>query len=147
MSISRELVREPGITAVIYNDHQIVIPFRDSKLTRAALKQAAGLIAAQDSRVRLIDVQVVPYGVALDSHTVEPKYLERRLKHLARDSGLQISTEIVYARNWEQGLRRCLTPQSTVLLPMRRAWWQTSEKRFAARLRRSGHTVVWVECD
>jgi hypothetical protein len=141
------LLRESDSAAVMYDDVQIVIPFRDSKLTKAALKYATGLLDGQNLRMRLIDVHVVPHGVPLDHPTVDPKHLERRLKNLVRQSELPVSAEIVYARDWEQGFRRALMPGSIVLLPIRRAWWRTSEKRMAARLRRFGHTVIWVDCD
>jgi hypothetical protein len=147
MNASQERVGPRRLATVMFDDLQIAIPYRDSKLTTAALKYVSGLIEGQNVRVRLIDVQVVPYGVALDQTRVDPKRLERRLKNAARDSDLPVSAEVVYARDWEQGFRRVLTPGSTVLLPMRRAWWCTSEKRFAARLRKLGHTVVWVECN
>ena len=140
------LLRASDSVAVMYDDVQIVIPFRDLKLTKAALKYATGLLDGQNVRLRLIDVHVVPYGVPLDHPTVDPKHLERRLKNLVRESELPVSAEIVYARDWEQGLRRALMPGSIVLLPIRRAWWRTSEKRMAARLRRLGHTVIWVDC-
>jgi hypothetical protein len=147
MNVSMERLRPRRVATVMLDDLQIVIPYRDSKLTKAALKYVSELIEGQNVRVRLIDVHVVPYGVPLDQPTVDPKHLERRLKNAARDSELPVSAEVVYARDWEQGFRRVLTPGSTVLLPMRRVWWRTSEKRFAARLRKLGHTVVWVECD
>jgi hypothetical protein len=126
MNVSMEPVRAPRLATVMFDDLQIVIPFRDSKLTKAALKYATGLIEGQDVRVRLIDVHVLPYGVPLDRPKVDPKHLERRLKNLARESELPVSAEVVYARDWEQGFRRVLTPGSIVLLPMRRAWWRTS---------------------
>lgn len=137
--------RAPGLAAVMNDDLQVVIPFRDSKLTKAALNYAMDLIDGQRARVRLIDVHVVPYGAPLDQPMADSKYLERRLKTLARKSEFPVSVEVVYARVWEQGFRRVLTPGSTVLLPIRRAWWRSSEKRLAARLRKLGHTVIWVE--
>src|SRR5262249_50937672 len=146
MSVSTEHLRQ-HLPTLMFDDLQIAIPFRDSKMTKAALKYASSLIDGQGFRVRLIDIQVVPYGVSLDEPIVDPKHLERRLKNLARESHLTVSAEVVYARDWEQGLRRVLTPGSIVLLPMYRAWWRTSEKRLAARLRKLGHTVVWVDCD
>jgi hypothetical protein len=57
-----------------------------------------------------------------------------------------VSAEVVYARDWEQGLRRSLGPGSLVLMAIQRSWWRTSDKRLAARLRKFGHQVVWVEC-
>ena len=144
MNLSSERMRTNQFPSVMFDDLQITIPYRDSKLTKAALKYAATLLDGQNARVRLIDVHVVPYGVSLAQPMTDPK-LERRLKNLAREYEVPVSGEVVYARDWEQGFRRALTPGSTVLLPMRRAWWSTSEKRMAERLRKLGHTVIWVE--
>jgi hypothetical protein len=126
---------------------QVVIPHRSPELTRAALKYASGLSQDLDVRLRLIDVHVVPYGVPLDEPTVDPKYLSRRIRNLARESKQPVSAEIVYARDWEQGLRRVLSPASLILMAIQRSWWRTSEKRLAARLRKLGHQVIWVECE
>jgi len=126
---------------------QVVIPHRTPELTRAALKYAATLSNDLDVHLRLIDVHVVPYGVPLDEPTVNPLYLRRRIRNLARESTLPISPEIVYARDWEQGLRRALSPGSLVVIAIKRSWWRTSEKRLAARLRKIGHQVMWVECE
>jgi hypothetical protein len=126
-------------------DLQIVIPHRTPPLTRAALKYAATLANDLNVRLRLIDVHVVPWGVPLDEPTVSPKYLTRRIRSLAQESTLPISAEVVYARDWEQGLRRSLSPGSLVLMAINRSWWRTSEKRLASRLRKLGHQVIWVE--
>src|SRR6058998_1860606 len=125
---------------------QVVIPHRTAQLTRAALKYAASLADDLNARIRLIDVHVVPYGVPLDEPTVNPKHLTRRLRELAQESTMPVSAEVVYARDWEQGFRRVLAPGSLVLLAIQRSWWRTSEKRLAARLRKIGHQVIWVEC-
>jgi len=126
---------------------QVVIPHRTPELTKAALKYAADFASDLNVRLRLIDVHVVPYGVPLDEPTVSPQYLRRRIRILARDSSLPISAEIVYARDWEHGLRRALSPASLILIAFKRSWWRTSEKRLAARLRKSGHQVIWVESE
>ena len=127
-------------------EFQVVIPYKTSQLTRAALKYAAGLANDLNVRIRLIDVHVVPWGVPLDEPTVDPKYLTRRIRSLAQESTLPVSAEVVYARDWEQGLRRSLGPGSLVLMAIQRSWWRTSDKRLAARLRKLGHQVIWVEC-
>jgi hypothetical protein len=124
---------------------QVVIPHKTAELTRAALNYAATLANELNVRVRLIDVHVVPYGVPLEEPTVNPKHITRRLRNLALESDLEVSAEIVYSRDWEQGLRRVLGPGSLVLMAINRAWWRTSEKRLAARLRKLGHQVIWVE--
>src|SRR6266568_1521721 len=128
-------------------DLQVVIPHRSPQLTRAALRYAVNLAKDLNVRLRLVDVYVVPYGVPLDEPPVNPKYLTRRIRTLAEESTLPVSAEVVYTRDWEQGLRRVLPPASLVLFAIIRSWWPTSEKRLAARLRRQGHQVIWVECE
>jgi hypothetical protein len=141
-----ELQVRTKLAATSVDESQIVVPFRDRKLTKAALQYATVVIGRPDVCVRLIDVHVVPYGVPLDRRKVDPKPWERRLKYLARKNRISVSAEIVFARNWEQGLRSVLTSGSTVLLPIYRESWQSSEKRLATRLRKFGHTVIWVDC-
>jgi hypothetical protein len=128
-------------------DLQVVIPHRSSELTRSALKYAATFAADLNVRLRLIDVHVVPYGVPLDHPTVSPQHLARRIRQLAQESAVPISAEVIFARDWEQGFRRALAPGSLVLMAMKRSWWPNKDKRLAARLRKQGHQVVWVESD
>jgi len=126
---------------------QVVIPHRTAQLTREALKYAASLSNDLNARIRLIDVYVVPYGVSLDEPPVNPRHLARKIRQLAQESAVPVSAEVVYARDWEQGFRRSLAPSSLVLMTIKRSWWRTSDKRLAARLRKIGHQVVWVESE
>ena len=135
---------QPPAPAAVAATLQLVIPHRTPELTKAALKFAA-TFASLNVRLRLIDVHVVPYGVPLDEPTVNPRHLTRRVRLLAQESTVPVSAEVVYARDWEQGLRRSLAPGSLVLMAIQRSWWRTSEKRLAARLRKIGHQVIWVE--
>jgi hypothetical protein len=127
-------------------DIQIVIPHRSPKQTRAALKYASSFAEGLDVKLRLIDVHVVPYGFPLDAPTVHPRYLTRRLRSLAHESTVPVSAEVVYARDWEHGLRRLLGPRSVVVIAIEKSWWPSREKRLATRLRRLGHQVIWVNC-
>ena len=126
---------------------QVVIQHRTAQLTRAALKYAASLSNDLNARIRLVDVYVVPYGVPLDEPPVNPKHLARKIRQLAQESAVPVSAEVVYARDWEQGVRRSLAPGSLVLMTIKRSWWRSSDKRLAARLRKIGHQVVWVESE
>ena len=147
--MAREItaIQAPQSPPALPADFQIVIPHREPRLTKAALKYAATLAEGLNVRLRLIDVHVVPYGVPLDRPTVTPRHIERRLRGLVQESSLRVSPEVVYARDWEQGFRRALGPAAVVLIGIQRSWWGTSEKRLANRLRKLGHQVIWVECD
>jgi hypothetical protein len=125
----------------------LVIPHRTPKLTRAALKCAAQFAEGKNLRVRLIDVCVVPSGSDLAELPVNRNRRERRLKILAQESRFRVSVEVVYARKWEHGFRRALSPASIVLFPIKLTSWQTAEKRLAARLRKAGYRVEWVEAE
>jgi hypothetical protein len=140
-------LHSPQSSAAPLANFQIVIPYRDSRLTNAALKYATSLMQDLNVRLRLIDVHVVPYGVPLNKPAVSPRYIERKLRTLAQECSFPVSPEIVYARDWEQGFRRALRPGSVILIAFQRSWWRTSEKRLANRLRKLGHQVIWVECD
>src|ERR1051326_3025730 len=129
---------DPSRAVAAVPDIQVVIPHRSPDLTRAALRYAANFANELNARLRLIDVHVVPYGLPRDEPSVSPRHLARKIRQLAQESTLPVSAEVVYARDWEQGLRRVLSPGSIVLLAIKRAWWRTSEKRLAARLRKHG---------
>jgi hypothetical protein len=135
------------LAPVAIADLEIVIPLITARLARAALKYAWWFSSNLHARIRLIDVHVVPYGVPLDRPTVDSRYLARRLRQIVEESRVSVSAEIVYARDWEQGLRRSLSPGSLVVFAVRRSWWRMREKRLAARLRKAGHQVVWVESE
>jgi hypothetical protein len=126
---------------------QVVVAHREPKLTKAALKYASTFAGDLNVRLRLIDVHVVPYGIPLDEPDVDPKHLERKLRSLAQETDLRVFAEVVYARDWEQGFRRALGPGSVILMAIQRSWWRTKDKRLAARLRKLGHQVIWVEYD
>jgi hypothetical protein len=125
----------------------VVIPHRTPKLTRAALKCATQFAEGKNLRVRLIDVCVVPSGSDLGEPPVDRNRRKRKLKILAQESHHRVSVEVVYARKWEHGFRRALSPASVVLFPINICSWQTGEKRLAARLRKVGHRVEWVEAE
>src|ERR1041385_1590080 len=107
----------------------IVIPHKTPQLTKAALKYAAKFTLDLNVRLRLIDIHVVPWGIPLDEPSVDPKYLARRIRSLAQEIPLPVSAEVVYARDWEQGLRRSLGSGSLVLMAIQRSWWRTGDKR------------------
>jgi hypothetical protein len=147
MGLYEASLRHPQLATAMFDDLQVVIPFRDPRMSKEALLYAVEFVEKQNAQVCFVDVQVVPHGIPLDQARRDSRYRNRRLKTLAHKINLAVSIEVTYARHWEQGFRRMLPPGSVVLFPIRRGQWSTREKRLATRLRKLGHTVIWVDCD
>jgi len=123
----------------------VVVPYKTPELTAAALQYATKLGEGLNIRLRLVDIHVVAYSLPLDKPSVSRQHLEDNLRNLARASGAVIYPELIFARDWEAGFRRALRPGSLVLIPIRKSWWRSRDKRMAERLRKHGHQVIWVE--
>jgi hypothetical protein len=126
---------------------EVVIPYKTTDLTAAALEYAATLGHELNIRLRLIEVHVVPYALPLDKPSVRREHMEDNLRNIVEKSTLAIQPELVFARDWEDGFRRALRPRSVVVIPIQKSWWRSHDKRMAGRLRKHSHQVIWVECE
>jgi hypothetical protein len=126
---------------------EVAIPFKTPELTAAALESATALGHQLNMNLRLIHVHVVPYSLPLDKPSVRQDYLKKNLRRIAERSAIPVQPELVFARDWEEGFRRALRPRSVVLIPIQKSWWRSHDKRMAARLRKHGHQVIWVDCE
>lgn len=143
----RSLQQDPGSVKLPVKPGliEVVIPHKSVEATKAALAHAALLGAGLNLRVRLIDVHVVPYALPIEKPSVQREHLENNLRTISAFSTVPINSELILARDWEDGLRRSLRPRSVVLIPIRKTWWRSQDKRMAERLRKHGHQVIWVE--
>jgi hypothetical protein len=126
---------------------EVAIPYKTPEMTEAAMENATTLGSQLNVNLRLIEVHVVPYALPLDKPSVCRDHLERNLRRIAEKSAIPVQPELVFARDWEDGFRRALRPRSVVLIPIRKSWWRSHDKRMAERLRKHGHQVIWVECE
>jgi len=124
---------------------EVVIPHKSPEGTRAALEYAAVLGIGLNLTARLVDVHVVPYALPIEKPSVQREHLENNLRRVSASSRVPVTPELILARDWEDGLRRSLRPRSVVLIPIRKKWWKSQDKRMAERLRKHGHQVIWVE--
>src|SRR5262245_60342487 len=136
----RELDRRPPSetrTGVLW----AVIPYTTQELTRAALRHA-GVCSDLNVHVLLVDIQVVPFHCPVDHPPINKEFSEQRLRDLLDQSDLPGKTEISYARDWFEGFRRVLEPESLVILAAKKHWWRTREEKLAHRLVKAGHQVL-----
>jgi hypothetical protein len=92
---------------------------------------------------RLLEMRVVPHGISLDM-PARRKRLENNLRRIAKKSAVPIRTDVILARNWEQGIRRALRTRSIVLIPIQESSRTRQDKRMAERMRKCGHQVIWL---
>jgi hypothetical protein len=118
-----------------------VIPYTTPELTRAALRHA-GVCTDLNVHVSLVDIQVVPFSCPLDQPPIDKEFSRRRLCNLFAQTGLLGRTDVLYARDWFEGFRRVLEPQSLVILATKKRWWRTREDKLARALLKAGHQVM-----
>lgn len=123
----------------------LVVPFRTTEQTTAALKFAATMGKGLNWSVRLVDVQVVPVQFSMASPPIDRAFSENRLQTLAGALDVPVRANLVYARDWESGFDHLLKPDSLVVLAIRKRFWKTADQRLAERLTKHGHQVVLVE--
>jgi hypothetical protein len=129
--------RTPQVAAL-----DIVIPFTTPELTRAAIDSANCMGAGLHATLRLVRVQVVPFELDLNRPPVFIDFLKEQLAGF--ESALPIAGEVLLARDFEEGLKSALKPDSVVLLATKPRPWRTSTERLARSLRRSGYRTVMV---
>jgi len=118
-----------------------VIPYTTPELTQAALRHA-GACTDLNVQVSLVDIQVVPFPCPLDQPPINQEFSRGRLRDLLGKSALPGRAEVLYARDWLEGFRRVLEPQSLVIMAARKRWWRTREDKLARALVNAGHQVL-----
>ena len=132
-----EADHRPRTTGVL----RAVIPYTTTELTEAALRHA-GACSDLNVQVSLVDVQVVPFPCPLDQPPINEEFSRGRLRDLLGKSALPGRADVSYARDWLEGFRRVLEPQSLVILATRKRWWRTREDKLARALLKAGHQVM-----
>src|SRR5215510_1942031 len=111
-NLARSLQQESGSLSLPLKSGaiEVVIPHKSPEATRAALAHAAVLGVGLNLSVRLIDVHVVPYALPIEKPSVQREHLENNLRTVSAFSKVSVTSELVLARDWEDGFRRSLRP-------------------------------------
>ncbi len=121
----------------------LVVPYINPELTRAALDAADKMGAGLNAAIRLVKVQLVPYPMELSQSPVYLEFLKEQLSQFRPE--LPTAGEIRLAREFETGLSGTLTHDSVVILATRKRPWRTRTERLAASLRHAGYNVILIE--
>jgi hypothetical protein len=107
--------------------------------TRAALS-AARPIAEESGLPVVLVIPTLP-----DDR--DANWLVAGYEQIARDVGQAVRVRVGVSSNAAASATMLTPPDTTVLIGgAPRWWWPTAEQRLAARLRRAGCDVVFVEC-
>jgi len=125
----------------------IAVVFTSVEATLQALKHAGALATRLKGRITLLVPQVVPFPLPLSSPPVLLDWNERRFEVIATQSPVETRVMLYLCRDGQEMLTRALAPHSLVVIGGRKRWWPTAEWRFARKLRRAGHEVIFTELD
>jgi hypothetical protein len=118
----------------------IVVPFTNRPLTRAALTAATRLSAGLLPLIRMVRTQIVPFPLQLEAAPVSVAVLRQQLVPLAEEFGAHL--QVCFTRDQREGLLHTLAKDSVVVIAARRHWWKSREERLANWLRQQGWIVV-----
>lgn len=122
--------------------------FTDDRPTSAALSFARSLARELGARVCLLAAIAVPFELPLDHPQISVAFMQERLRRLAsdpQDEAYRTSVHLYLCRDRAQALLQALKPNSLVIIPGRRNWWPSPEKRLAHALRSGGHQVILLD--
>jgi hypothetical protein len=120
----------------------LVVPFTDPVMTRAAVRAANRLGEGLGAALRLVRVQLVPFPCDLDQPPIPLDFLREQLRNFR--SALPMQGEVRLARDFQTGLVTTLRKDSTVILASKKRLWTTRTERLAAALRRAGYRTILV---
>ncbi len=121
---------------------EVVVPYTGYATTRSVLERTAALTAGLAARISLVAIHTVPYPADFRCPISVHSFLVEQLVCLSGLCLLPVDAQVVLARTFEDGFRRVLKPQSTVLIGSRKRFWRTSEERMANALVLDGHKVI-----
>jgi hypothetical protein len=133
---------ESGFGEVAESSIDLVVPFTNPELTRAAVAAANSMGTELGARIRLIKIQIVPYPMEPRQSPVALDFLREQLLHFR--STLPVDPEIRFAREFAPALLSALRRDSVVVLASKKRPWRTRTERLAAVLQQAGHKVVLV---
>jgi hypothetical protein len=122
----------------------VTVLYTTVRPTLAALRRAASLARDLGATIRILNVRAVPYPLPLDKPPADREVLARNIRTLAGGQPISTHIEICYGRDILDALLQALSPNSILLIGVKKTWWPSKERRWAKLLSRRGHHVIFV---
>jgi hypothetical protein len=115
--------------------------------TCAALAAAVPLAKGSGARLIVTIPRVVSYAVELDGSIIASEFIVRRYRDLVADLGGQAQIDVCLCRSIQAVVAKLVAGNSTIVVGGSAGrWLPSAEERFANRLSRHGHRVIFVPC-
>ena len=116
--------------------------------TRAALAAAVPLAKGSGARLIVTVPRIVSYAVELDGPVTAVEFFVRRYRDLVADLGGKAQIDVCLCRSVQAVVAKLVAEDSTTIVVGGSAgrWLPSEEERFANRLSRCGHRVIFVPC-
>jgi hypothetical protein len=126
---------------------EIFVVSTSAELARATLKKTGSLANRLGARILLWVLQAIPYTLPLSASAELFSFDESLIRKIANDC--QVDTTVFWCacRDEWGTLQAALSPESLVVVAVRRGWWPTREKSLARKLRHAGHEVILTETE
>jgi hypothetical protein len=126
---------------------EVNVVFTDPQATALALRTATALAAELDACIRLRATIIVPLQLPIDEPPISIPFMQSVLSELIsrlEPHDLDVTAHLYLSRDRTKTFLEVLEPNSVVVVAARKRPWPTPESRFAKRLRRQGHRVLFI---
>jgi hypothetical protein len=124
---------------------EVFVIFTDGPGTRAALGLVDGMAQKLAAHIQLLVPCEVPYALPLDKPPVPVEFLEGQIRSMVNATRLEVTAQICLCRDKRCVLESLLGPSSLIVVGGKKRWWQTSAQKFAHRLEKDGHRVIFAD--
>lgn len=121
---------------------RIAVLFTDVPSTLEALRRATKLVAGLDAEIELLAPEEVPFPLPLEQHPVRQEYTAKRLRAIAGRFCVPLCIHMIYCRDRAEAIRRCLRPESPLVVAWKKRWIFDGTARLVRNLRGEGYQVV-----
>jgi|WetSurMetagenome_2_1015567.scaffolds.fasta_scaffold503503_1 hypothetical protein len=125
----------------------LFVLFTSPDRTLKALQRARELAEPIGGRVVILATQIVPYQLPLDEATVPMEFVLKRFAETAAQLYPHISIVGYLCRDRMEALKQILSPNSPVLIGIRKRWWKTQDEKLADTLRGAGFAVLQIDAE
>jgi hypothetical protein len=118
--------------------------YTSANRTLKALEKASALVKPVGGSIEVLAPQVVPSSLPLDRPPVRFEVAIRHFEEMAEQLPVPIRIHACLCREPWEAFKAILSPNTPIVIGIRKRWWPTSEERLAGKLRRAGFQVIPV---